>query len=115
MLTDFIQKYEAKTGETVKIPDGFQLAFDEQHGFFVFGFGEWQGLHWLDVGATYVDSWQWLYDSVKDTVTNNGLAGVIATTTRNPKAFCKLTGATRYEKRADGQFVLIWEVPNVPT
>lgn len=112
ILPDYITKYESKTGEQFNVPEGFQLAFDEKHGFFVFGFGEWKGKQWLEIGATQVDSWKWLYDSVKDTVLQNDLAGVIATTHRNPKAFVKLTGASRYEEY-NGLFVVIWEVQNV--
>lgn len=53
---DFVAKYEKKTGDKFEIPDGFQLAFDETHGFFAFGFGNWQGKTWLEICATYVDS-----------------------------------------------------------
>ena len=34
-LAEWIAKYEAKTGEQFSVPDGFKLAFDEEHGVFL--------------------------------------------------------------------------------
>lgn len=64
-LEEFVAKYEKKTGDKFEVPDGFQLAFDEAHGFFVFGFGNWQGKTRLEICATAkllliggLDKWQ---------------------------------------------------------
>lgn len=112
-LTEWIAKYEKKTGEQFSMPDGFQLAFDLDHGFFVFGFGEWKGKSWLELKQTCVNDWQWLRDCVKESVYANKLNGVLATTNRNHKAYSKLTGAKYAETLADGRHVLIWEVSDV--
>ena len=109
----WVERYEHKTGDKVFIPDGFQLAFDEQHGFFVFGFVMWQGKEWLEIRQTCVDSWQWVYQSVEDTVYMNNLAGVLTYTKRNPKAYAKQTGAKYIETLSDGCHVFIWEVQDV--
>lgn len=113
MLSDWITRYESKTGEQFSVPDGFQLAFDEAHGFFVFGFSLWQGKEWLQFGATCVDSWQWVFDSVKDTVIMNNLAGCLAKTKRNSKAFGKLLGAKYQGIDDDGSHIFTWEVSDV--
>ena len=109
---EWVKRYVDKTGDKVYIPEGFQLAFDPAHGIFCFAFGEFEGREWLEICCSCIDSWKWLYDSVAETVINNKLAGVIASTNRNPKAFCKLTGAKSREM-PDGSFLLIWEVQNV--
>lgn len=112
-LSSWITRYESKTGEQFTVPDRFQLAFDEQHGFFVFGFTIWQGKEWLQFGATCVDSWKWVFDSVKDTVIINNLAGCLTKTHRNPKAYAKLTGAKYQGIDDDGSHIFTWEVSDV--
>ena len=112
-LQEWIDRYETKTGDTFSVNDGFQLAFDLEHGFFVFGFVMWQGKGWLELRQTCVNSWQWVYQSVEDTVYMNNLAGVLTYTKRNPKAYAKLTGAKYVETLSDGCHVFVWEVQDV--
>lgn len=112
-LSGWIERYERKTGEAFTIPPEFQLAFDPQHGFFAFGFSMWQGKEWLELCSTSVDSWQWVFDSVIDTVRANNLAGCLAKTNRNHKAFGKVLGAKYQGIDIDGSHVFTWEVQDV--
>ena len=49
-LPEWISKYTRKTGEQFNVPDGFQLAFDEQHGFFLFKVDFRDGVAFVNVG-----------------------------------------------------------------
>ena len=112
-IETWIADYERKTGEKFSIPPNFQLAFDEQHGFFVFGFSEWKGKHWLELRQTCVNSWMWVFNAIATTVLDNNLAGVLTYTKHNPKAYTRLTGAKYIETLSDGCHVFIWEVQDV--
>src|SRR5665647_2061393 len=113
MISDFIQKYKAKTGDAFSIPDGFQIAFDEQHGFFIFGFSKWDNRDWLEIQQTCVDSWLWVFGAVVETIIDNGLAGVLTYTRRNPKAYARLTGAKYIETLPGNCHMFILEVQDV--
>ena len=110
---EWVSRYVRKTGDVVNIPEHFQLAFDEQHGFFVFGFSEWKGKHWLEIRQTCVNSWMWVFNAVATTVVDNKLAGVLTYTKHNPSAYARLTGAKYIETLSDGYHVFIWEVQDV--
>ena len=112
-LQEWIDRYESKTGDTFSVADGFKFAFDEEHGFFVFGFTEWNGKAWLQFGATCVNSWKWIFESVIDTVKLNNLAGCLTLTKANPKAYARLTGAKYQCTDNEGYHVFTWEVQDV--
>lgn len=110
---EWVKRYVDKTGDKVYIPDGFQLAFDEEHGFFVFGFVEWNSKAWLQFGATCVNSWKWMFGCVIETVIDNGLAGCLTLTKKNPKAYTRLTGAKHQGTDNEGYHIFTWEVQDV--
>ena len=112
-LPEWISKYTRKTGEQFSIPPNFQLAFDEQHGFFVFGFSWWNNKEWIQFAAVCTNSWKWVFDSVIDTVMENKLEGCMAKTNRNPKAYAKLTSGKYYGDDTDGGHIFTWEVQDV--
>ena len=109
----WVARYEKKTGERFYIPDDFQLAFDEDEGFFVFKIGDWQGRKWMEIQGVCVKRVQWIHDSVIDFVKKENLAGVVSRTKRNPKAYRKATGANMMDE-GNGSFLVFWEVQNVP-
>ncbi len=97
-----------KTGEEFEIPSGFLLAFDEHHGFFVFGYGTYNDELWLEIKQTCTDEHKWVFSAVEDTVHRNRLAGVLTTIKTNPRAYARLTGGKHIETDAEGRHVIAW-------
>ena len=48
----WVERYERKTGDKVNIPEHFQLAFDEQHGFFCFKADNKDEFTFINIGPT---------------------------------------------------------------
>lgn len=110
-LDEWVAKYEKKTGEQFVVPDGFKLAFDEQHGFFCFTVAFKDGIEYVDIAHTCVDSFKWAFDIVESFAKANGIKYMATATKRNPKAYARLTGATRKpEYDYDGYKVFVKEV-----
>ena len=113
-LPEWISKYTRKTGEQFSNPPNFQLAFDEQHGFFCFKADCKDGVTFVNIGATCVNEWKWVIGELTPLAKSIGARYFATATKRNPKAYARLTGAThKPEYDYDGYMVFVKEVSNV--
>lgn len=113
-LAQWIAKYENKTGEGFSVPDGFQIAFDDNKGFFCFQLDYRDGIKFVNISHTSTNDWKWVIDTLEPLAKAYGAPYYATATKRNPDAYMKLTGATRKpEYDYSGYKVFIKEVNHV--
>ena len=111
---EWVNKYEIKTGDTFSVAEGFQLAFDEKHGFFCFMADYRDGVRFINISHTCVNSWKWVLDQIIPLAKAIGATHLATATNRNPEAYAKLTGGIRKpEYDYDDYKVFVMEVPDV--
>lgn len=94
-LAEWVAKYESKTGENFSFPDGFKLAFDEAHGFFLFKPDYRDGVLFINIAHTCTDSWSWVIETLRPYAIALGAKYYATATKRNEKAYQRLTKTTR--------------------
>lgn len=110
----WVEKYQRKTKEQFFVPDGFHLAFDEEHGFFCFTADYRDGVIFINISHTCVDSWKWVLEQIIPLAKAIGATHLATATNRNPEAYAKLTGGIRKpEYDYDDYKVFVMEVPDV--
>ena len=111
---EWVNKYEIKTGEQFSVAEGFKVAFDKDEGFFVFMPDYRDGVLFINIGHTCVRSWKWVIDTLQPYAKAIGAKYYATATSRNPKAYAKLTGGIRKpEYDYDDYKVFVMEVPDV--
>jgi hypothetical protein len=109
-LDEWIQRYVDKTGEYPKIPPGFKVVFQPEHGFF----------YWAVEGDVfYIDhvctaDRLWWKKQATDAARALGCKIFRTFTHRNPKAYAKLMGATENKAlsgvKANGKYYYCFEM-----